>query len=1026
MAIRTLLALCVVLLSGIAAPAQPRPNVVWLVVEDMSPWLGCYGDDTVPTPHCDRLAREGVRYTNAFATSPVCAPARSSLITGCYATRIGTMHMRNGSRSKAALDKDPEAYDGIPIYEGVPPAFVRCFPEHLRRAGYYCTNSAKKDYQFRAPGTVWDASSGKAHWRDRAKGQPFFSVFNYGGTHESRAFPDTPPSPTVAGRDTVPLPPFYPDTDDVREAVARTYDNIAAMDRWVGARLHELEEAGLLASTVVMFYSDHGVGLPRGKRSCYDTGTRVPLLVRFPDGRRAGEVDARVVQFVDFGPTVLSLCGLEPDRRLDGVPFLGAFARAGRGFAFSHADRFDAGYDRQRSVSDGRYRYLRNYDVGGPYLIANAYREHLPMTHDLYALRGRRDQPAALWQMTAETRAPEELYDAHVDPWETHNLIDDPAHAERAAQLRSELEGWITATEDLGFALPETALVSRHLWPPDGVQPATPAARIRVETRDGQRKVEIHCDEPGASIGYRRLPQDEGLAWRVYDQPLVVDGDQQLAVLTHRIGWRPTETAFDAGARPRAPNVVVIVADDLGYMDIGANNESCLYDTPNIDRLAARGMRFTDGYASCPVCSPTRYSLMTGRYPARADVTNYFMGRRAERFRPAQAKDRMELDEVTVAEVLRERDYATFFAGKWHLGPSEEFWPERQGFDVNKGGWSRGGPYGPGKYFVPYGNPRLDDGPEGEHLPDRLAAETCAFVEEQRDRPFLAWLSFYSVHTPLVGREDLVAKYRARIAALPPAELPEFGDEEQVFLTERPRRVRQLQRHAVYAAMVEAMDLAVGRVLDKLDDLGIADRTIVVFTSDNGGLSTSEGSPTSNLPLRGGKGWMYEGGIREPWLWCVPGVTAAGSVSAEPICSIDLLPTLSALVGIAPVAHEIDGTDIAAALRGEALQKRALFWHYPHYGNQGGFPSAAIRRGNHKLIERLEDGRVHLFDLAADPGERDDLAAQQPDLVRSLRTQLRAWQRAMEAKLLRPHEGRTPWQYEQPEQPQPPPTKRLR
>ena len=292
-----------------SARTQQRPNVVWLVVEDMSPWIGCYGDDTVPTPNCDRLAREGLRYANAFATSPVCAPARSSLITGMYATRIGTMQMRNNKPSQAAMQKDPDAYNDIPAYEGLPPAFVRCFPELLRHEGYYCTNNAKQDYQFDAPGTVWDQSNGKAHWRGRAPGQPFFAVFNYGGTHESGAFPSRRPSQDAIALEDVPVPPLYPDTPNVRRAIKRTYDNIAAMDGWVGKKVAELERAGLLESTIVMFYSDHGVGLPRGKRSCYDTGTRVPLLVRFPDGARAGEVEDRVVQFVDFGPTVLSLCG---------------------------------------------------------------------------------------------------------------------------------------------------------------------------------------------------------------------------------------------------------------------------------------------------------------------------------------------------------------------------------------------------------------------------------------------------------------------------------------------------------------------------------------------------------------------------------------------------------------------------------------------------------------------------------------------------------------------------------------------
>lgn len=245
---------------GEAAPPE-SPNIVWLTVEDMSPWIGPYGDTTVPTPHLDRLAREGVVYDNAFATSPVCAPARSSLITGMFCTRIGTMQMRNGNPYGLALAKDR----GIPLYEGLPPPFVRCFPEQLRAAGYSCTNNSKKDYQFHDPVTVWDESSDTAHWKNRASGQPFFAVFNFNfmGTHESQAFPAARRRPRAVAPEQVPLPPFYPDTPHVRDAVARTYDNIAAMDRWIGERMQELEAAQLLENTIVMFFSDHGVGRPR-------------------------------------------------------------------------------------------------------------------------------------------------------------------------------------------------------------------------------------------------------------------------------------------------------------------------------------------------------------------------------------------------------------------------------------------------------------------------------------------------------------------------------------------------------------------------------------------------------------------------------------------------------------------------------------------------------------------------------------------------------------------------------------------
>ncbi|MEC7583638.1 MAG: sulfatase [Planctomycetota bacterium] len=459
----------------------------------------------------------------------------------------------------------------------------------------------------------------------------------------------------------------------------------------------------------------------------------------------------------------------------------------------------------------------------------------------------------------------------------------------------------------------------------------------------------------------------------------------------------------------RPPNIVFVLADDLGYMDVGANNPDTLYDTPNIDRIAATGMRFTDGYAACPVCSPTRYSIMTGKYPSRVGLTNYFVGRRAARFKPAPCGDRMAHEETTIAEALRERGYATFFAGKWHLGPTEEFWPERHGFDVNVGGHNRGGPYGGKKYFSPYGNPRLSDGPEGEHLPDRLASEACAFMAEHREQPFFTFVSFYSVHTPLMGRADLIAKYRARVAELREEGEVVFGEEEQVWPNGKPRRVRLLQRHAVYAAMVEALDQAVGKMLDQLDALGLSEQTIVVFTSDNGGLSTSEGMPTSNLPLRGGKGWLYEGGIREPFLLRVPGVTEPGSVCRVPISSIDCYPTLLELAGAEAAEHEIDGRSLVALLRNRPFEREALFWHYPHYGNQGGFPGGAVRMGDFKLVERFEDGRVHLYDLSEDLGERNDLAAADPERVAAMRARLHAWYAEVGAEFLRAKDGQEPW-----------------
>lgn len=448
------------------------------------------------------------------------------------------------------------------------------------------------------------------------------------------------------------------------------------------------------------------------------------------------------------------------------------------------------------------------------------------------------------------------------------------------------------------------------------------------------------------------------------------------------------------------PNIVFFLADDLGQRDLGVYG-STFHETPNLDRLAAEGMLFTEAYAACPVCSPTRASVMTGQWPQRTGITDYIgaptepgQWKRNTRLLPAPYSDRLALEAPTLAKAMKGAGYATFFAGKWHLGP-EGWWPEDQGFEINMGGIDRGGPYGGKKYFSPYGNPRLSDGPEGEHLPDRLATETAKFIEANREKPFFAYYSFYDVHTPLMAREDLKRKYEKK--------------REQLGLTEKwgregGRDVRLVQEHAVYAAMVEAMDLAVGKVLDKLDELGLRERTLVIFTSDNGGLSTSEGWPTSNLPLRGGKGWMYEGGIREPLLVRWPGVVEAGSICETPVSSPDFFPTLLEATGTAAQPGQVlDGLSLLPVLKGGQLQDRALFWHYPHYGNQGGAPAAAIRRGDFKLIEWFEENRLELFNVGIDPGEQSDLSSEQSALASELRNELHAWQKEVGAKFPAPN-----------------------
>lgn len=464
--------------------------------------------------------------------------------------------------------------------------------------------------------------------------------------------------------------------------------------------------------------------------------------------------------------------------------------------------------------------------------------------------------------------------------------------------------------------------------------------------------------------------------------------------------------------RDYQPNFVFFLVDDLGYMDVGFNNPETFYETPNVDQLASEGMKFTNAYAACPVCSPTRASIMTGKYPARMNTTDYFgapqpeniLKNRSGRFirlplLPAHYENRVALEEVTLAEALKSAGYATFFAGKWHLGP-EGYWPEDQGFDVNIGGIERGGPYGGKRYFSPYGNPRLEDGPDGEHLPDRLASEAVRFIEDHQEEPFLVYLSFYSVHTPLMARQDLLEKYQKKAESFPP---DAWGEEP-------PRKVRLVQNHPVYAGMVEAMDQACGKVLNHLKESGLDETTAVFFMSDNGGLSTSEGHPTSNLPLRAGKGWLYEGGIREPMLIKWPGKTNPGSVCDDPVISTNFYPTILEMAGLdlKPNQHQ-DGISMTPLLLNTSshthtqTHTQTLFWHYPHYGNQGGTPGAAVRQGDFKLIEFFEDGHVELYNLTEDIGEKNDLASSYPEKAEELQQLLHEWLESVDARMPAPN-----------------------
>ncbi len=523
----------------------PRPNIVWISNEDMSPRLGAYGDRLARTPVLDRLATESIRFTHAFTTAPVCAPSRAAIITGMYQTAIGAQHMRTTENTVPELPGP---------YLAVPPFYVKAFPEYLRAAGYFTSNRAKTDYQFGVPFTIWDDIGRGAHWRNRPdRSQPFFSVFNLEITHESRAFPSSPSrkgKPLVTDLARIEVPPYYPDTPAVREELARVYDNIADMDGQVGEILQQLEDDGLADSTIVFYWSDHGDGVPRAKRSLYDSGLHVPLMIRWPKGLHPtvapGSVDDGLVSFIDLAPTVLALAGVDIPAHFQGRVLVGPKAAPPPEFVFGARDRMDIEYDMMRSARDTRFLYVRNFSPELPYAGLIPYRNQSAIMQEWLRLQaqGTLEGAPALWMRTR--RPAEELYDVRADPYQIHDLAADPAHRTTLGRLRRAVTDWMARISDQGL-INEPEMIQR-MWP-GGVQPETAAPYIvprralgppkRVETLALTESIEavIYVPTQGASVGYTT---DEGpdAKWRLYTGPILVKGPMTLRAKAIRYGYK--------------------------------------------------------------------------------------------------------------------------------------------------------------------------------------------------------------------------------------------------------------------------------------------------------------------------------------------------------------------------------------------------------------------------------------------------------------------------------------------------------
>lgn len=457
------------------------------------------------------------------------------------------------------------------------------------------------------------------------------------------------------------------------------------------------------------------------------------------------------------------------------------------------------------------------------------------------------------------------------------------------------------------------------------------------------------------------------------------------------------------------PNIIFILIDDMGWKDLSCYGSS-FYETPNLDRLAAGGMRFTDAYASCPVCSPTRASILSGKYPARVGITDWIDWGKC--LHPCRGKlldvpyiDHLPLEEKSIASALKEGGYNTWHVGKWHLGETP-YYPENHGFDINIGGCHWGMPAN--GYFSPYGIETLEEGREDEYLTDRLTDEAIKLIKQNNDKPFFLNMWHYAVHTPIQAKREDIKRFEAKAKAMGLDRIQAIEDGEH-FPCEHKKHLRIqrriVQSDPVYAAMIYNLDWNIGRLMDAVEETGQTDNTIIIFTSDNGGLSTAEGSPTCNSPLSEGKGWMYEGGVREPLIVKWPGVIKPGSVCTEPVTSPDFYPTMLEMAGLPLIPQQhVDGVSIVPLLKGEGKPDReAIYWHYPHYGNQGGTPGSSLRMGDYKLIEFFEDGRLELYNLREDIEEEKNLATQMPDLIAKMHKMLVAWRESIEAKIPEPN-----------------------
>lgn len=537
---------------------QKSPNILWLVVEDMSPIIAPYGDNTVATPNISSLANEGIVFTNVYSTSGVCAPSRAALAMGMYPTSFGANHMRTGSNTKET---------GLPKYEAIPPSDAKILSHHMQEAGYYTTNNYKTDYQFKPPKAIWHENSVSAHWRNRPVNRPFYSVFNFTTTHESGLFEpygireiefrhyfagdrekievlpqhhsiktSADKTPVHIGQDIdFPIPPYLPNTTEIRRDLWKMYNNLVETDKQIGAVLQQLKDDGLYDETIIVFYADHGGPLPRQKRLIYDSGLKVPLIIRFPNAKHAGKRDDRLINFVDFAPTTLAMASKSVPDNMHGFPFAdgsGLTKKQAREYVFAAADRFDGFTDTIRAVKDKRFKYIRNYRPEQGYYLPVAYREKIPTMQSLLTLyeQNKLNEHQAQW--FRQDKPKEELFDTLNDPHELNNLAVNPKYAPELKRFRAELAQWLERTGD-DPSMAEADLINQ-LWNSAETQPVTEPPEIELVGDT----ISISTPTQGAIIGYKTEHHSE---WQLYQGPFQLEQGYQLSAIAHRLGFKSSE-----------------------------------------------------------------------------------------------------------------------------------------------------------------------------------------------------------------------------------------------------------------------------------------------------------------------------------------------------------------------------------------------------------------------------------------------------------------------------------------------------